>query len=296
MAIPEAHLATWSHQPPPAPSRDTYARVKGVLAEAGAPFAGRGPEIYLQGSYGNDTNVVRESDVDVVASIPTTFFHNAATLPVVQYQAFERAFPTNSNYTYGQYKAEVAAWLHARFGNVRTGSKAVHIPAGQNRRDCDVLPAFEYRHYRRFFSEADKSVETGVCFYLPNGTRIVNFPQQHAANCTAKHQATNEWFKPTVRIYKNIRNYLVERRRLQDGIAPSYFIEGMLYNVPNPTFGTSFASTLLGAHNFIYYADRSAFRCANGIHPLLGNSPVSWTVANCDTFLGAFADLWNGWA
>ena len=296
MAVPEAQLVTWSHQPAPGPSRDTYAAVKAVLEDNGAPFAHNNPDVYLQGSYGNDTNVVRESDVDVVASIATAFWHDAHTLPPEQYQAFERAYPGSASYSYSQYKADVAAWLTRKFGSVRTGSKAIHIPAGQNRRDCDVLPAIEYRYYYRFNSMADQSYKSGVCFYLLDGTLVVNFPKQHSENCSAKHQDTSSWFKPSVRIYKNMRNYMVDRGLLQDGVAPSYFIEGMLYNVQNDRFGASFANTFLATHRFIVNADRSTFRCANGIHPLLGNSRVSWTAANCNTFLDALAGLWNRWS
>jgi len=296
MAIPEAQLETWSHQPAPGPSRTTYAAVKGVLEDAAAPFASKQPDVYLQGSYGNDTNVARESDVDVIASIASTFAHDAATLPQDQYQAFQRAYPTNASYTHNQFKLDVAGWLTQKYGNgVRSDRKALYIPAGQNRRDCDVLPAIEYRYYYQFSAMADQRYARGICFYLTDGTQIVNFPKQHSDNCTAKHQATNSWFKRTVRVYKNMRNYVVERGLLGDGIAPSYFIEGMLYNVPNPMFGNNFGATFVTTLNHIWNANRSEFRCANGIHALLGNTLVSWPSANCDAYLNALSRLWNDW-
>ncbi|MHC1550167.1 hypothetical protein ACYJL1_16845 (plasmid) [Phyllobacterium sp. K27] len=34
--------------------------------------------------------------------------------------------------------------------------------------------------------------------------------------------------KPAVRIFKNIRNRIIDDGRLREGIAPSYFLEGML--------------------------------------------------------------------
>jgi hypothetical protein len=297
VAIPEAKLVTWSHQPAPGPSRDTYTAVKGILEDKGAPFARKNPDVYLQGSYGNDTNVARESDVDVVASIATTFWHDADRLPLEQYQAFERAYPNSSSYSYGQYKADVAGWLTSKYGTgVRNGSKAIYIPAGQNRRECDVLPAIEYRYYYRFNSVTDQSYTPGICFYLADGTLIVNFPKEHSNNCTVKHQDTNSCFKPTVRIYKNMRNYMVDQGLLQNRVAPSYFIEGMLYNVPKEKFGANLASTFLATHTYIVNADRSKFRCANGIHSLLGNSQVSWPPPNCDTYLNSLSRLWNDWS
>lgn len=296
MAIPEAQLETWSHQGAPGPSRDTYAAVKKVLEDKAAPYADKYPTIFLQGSYSNDTNVARDSDVDVISFIETTFAHDANMLAPEQYQAFERAYAGSASYSYLQYKRDVTAWLIQKYGaGVKAGKKAILIPAGQNRRECDVLPAIEYRYYYKFNTVADQSYAKGICFYLPDGTQIVNFPKQHSDNCTLKHQATNSWFKPIVRIYKNMRNYMVNQNMLRDGVAPSYFIEGMLYNVPNENFGNSFDDTFVATFNYIVNADLSQFRCANGIHMLLGNSQVQWPAANCQTYLDALRNLWNKW-
>jgi hypothetical protein len=270
--------------------------VKGVLENGAAPFANRNPVISPQGSYGNDTNVARDSDVDVVAFIETTFAHDANTLSGDQHREFQRAYPGEATYTYANYKQDVAQWLARNFGaGVRLGRKAIYVPANQNRRECDVLPAIEYRYYYEFVSINNQSYVSGICFYLPDGTQIVNFPKQHADNCTEKHQRTNSRFKPTVRIYKNIRNYLVGRNVLQDGVAPSYFIEGMLYNAPNELFGGTWSDTIVATFNHIWNTDRSEFYCANGIHRLLGNSQVAWPAANCNLFLDAVSHLWGNW-
>ena len=207
MAIPESQLQTWSKQGAVGASRDTYNAVKTVLEDKTAPFANQYPTVFLQGSYSNDTNVARDSDVDVVTFIETTFAHDAQTLVAEQYQAFERAHPSAS-YSYQQFKTDVTRWLVQKYGTgVRSGKKAIYIPAGMNRRECDVLPAIEYRYYYKFSSMTDQSYAKGICFYLQDGTQIVNFPKQHSDNCTTKHQATHSWFKPTVRVYKNMQLY-----------------------------------------------------------------------------------------
>lgn len=296
MSIPESQLVTWSHQPAPGPSRDTYAAVKEVLEDTSASFAIQDPNIYLQGSYGNDTNVARDSDVDVVCFITGTFASDAVYLPAEQYARYEREYPGTASYSYRQYKADVTAWLKKKYGNtVRAGNKAIYIPAGQNRRECDVLPAIQYRYYYRFNNSADQLYAQGVCFYLNDGTQVVNFPKQHLDNCTKKHQNTNSWFKRTVRVYKNMRNYMIDRNLLQDGVAPSYFIEGMLYNVPNERFGANFDSTFVETFNYLNNTDRSQWRCANEILPLYGTSQTSWSAANCQTYLDGMRNLWKNW-
>ncbi|MBB2768262.1 UNVERIFIED_ORG: hypothetical protein GGD59_000507 [Rhizobium esperanzae] len=297
MAIPEHQLETWSGQPAPGPSRDTYGAVKEALQDRTSPFADKRPDIFLQGSYGNDTNVARDSDVDVVSLTTATFYHDAHTLPPDQYAAFGRTYGEAAAYTYQHYKADVTAWLVKSYGSgVAPGKKAIFIPAGKNRRDCDVLPAMEYRYYYRFGTITDQSYASGICFFLPDGTQIANFPKQHSENCTVKHQQTKTWFKHTVRCYKNMRNYMIDRGLLQEGVAPSYFIEGLLYNAPNAKFGTTFQNTIVETFNYLFEADRSQFTCANGIHSLVGNSPVTWRADNCQTYLNAMRRLWQDWS
>jgi hypothetical protein len=296
VAIPEQQLVTWSHQPAPGPSRDTYAAVKKVLEDGAAPFADEDPNIFLQGSYANDTNVARDSDVDVVCFITGTFASDAVYLSAEQYAAFEREHPGTAAYSYKQYKSDVTTWLQKKYGNgVRAGYKAIYIPAVQNRRECDVLPAIEYRYYFSYKSSAEQSYARGICFYLSDGTQVVNFPKQHLDNCTTKHHATNSWFKRTVRVYKNMRNNMIDRNLLADGVAPSYFVEGMLHNVPDDKFGTSFDDTFVATFNYIINADRSGWKCANRIHSLFGNTQTAWSASDCQTYLNGLRNLWNNW-
>lgn len=294
MAVPESQLETWSHQGAIAQSRDTYATVKSVLENSNSPYYPKDFHIRLQGSYANDTNVYRDSDVDLLIRLDSTFYHDALTLPGDQYRIFERRFPGTATYGLPDFRIEVANWLRQNFGKVVVGQKAIFIPGDGSRRDCDVLPCARFKYYYRI-TEHDESFADGICFFLGDGTRIVNFPVQHSDNCTAKHKEAHQWFKPTVRLYKNMRNYLINQNILQDGVAPSYFIEGMLWNVPSEKFGTNFESTFIETFNYVADADRSLFKCANGIHPLLGTTPVNWSADDCRSYLIGLRDLWNKW-
>ena len=40
------------------------------------------------------------------------------------------------------------------------------------------------------------------------------------------------------------------------------FLEGLLYNVPNDKFGTSYEDTFVNAYNWIINADSTEFVCA----------------------------------
>jgi hypothetical protein len=121
-----------------------------------------------------------------------------------------------------------------------------------------------------------------VAFYF-GGKRIENFPNQHSKNCTAKHQATKENFKPMVRVFKNMRNTMIEKGLLADGVAPSYFIESMLSNVPNDKFAGDYGDMWVECFNWVVTADESKLAMASDLHWLVReNTSVCWPSAAAD--------------
>ena len=132
-----------------------------------------------------------------------------------------------------------------------------------------------------------------AAFYA-NGQRIENFPKQHSEKCTAKHKATNNNFKRMVRVFKNMRNAMIEKSLLAEGVAPSYFLEGMLYNVPNEKFTGAYRDIWVECFNWIVRADRTKLTCASGLHWLVRDGmPTSWPVANFGTFAAAAKKFWE---
>jgi hypothetical protein len=296
MAIPESQLATWSHQGSITQSSNTYKSIKTTLEEATTPYSAKTFKIFLQGSYGNATNIYSESDVDIVIRLDNCFQHDLSQLPAEQQDAFENSH-NDATYTHVDFKADVISVLSTKYGNgIEPGEKAIAIAASGNRRKADVIAAIQYRRYHKFLSTSDQSYDEGICFYTSSGTKIANYPKQHSDNLTTKHQCTSKLFKPMARILKNLRSRLIEENMLEDGVAPSYYLEGLLYNVPNDKFGKSYEDTFVGAIDWIMEADRSKFVCANEQYYLLfEDSPVTWRVEKCDKFLATVVELWKQW-
>lgn len=297
MAIPESQLQRWSHQGSVTQSSSTYATIKNALEAAHTKYAGKNFSVFLQGSYGNDTNILAESDVDVVIRLDSTFHYDLLGLTDADRSAFERGYGGGASYSYSNFKSDVVDALQDSFGDsVTIGQKAIKIKADGSRRNADVLVATEFRRYTRFKSMSDEAYDEGICFFTAGGNRVVNYPDQHSANSTAKHKATQLWFKPTVRILKNLRSRLVDNRAIEKGTAPSYFLKGLLYNVPNEKFGGSYEDTMVASINWILAADRSKFVCANEKYYLVrDNNAETWSIADCDRFLNALTQLWNEW-
>jgi hypothetical protein len=294
MTISESQLDTWSHQGSVTQSAATYQSLRNVLERSDAPYAHRSYSTFLQGSYGNDTNIFSDSDVDIVMSLGSVFYTDLSALPESDKAAYE-ANRTPAQYSWNEFRQEVIAQLTKGYGAaVQPRSKAIFVAGSGGRREADVLPAAEFRRYFRYASASDQQFAKGICFWLPDGTQIINYPKQHSANCTAKHERTNSWFKPTVRILKNMRNAMLAKGRLAEGVAPSYFVEGMLYNVPDANFGATYGSTLVNALNWLNGCDCSKLECANELYFLFHpTSPVTWRREQFETFLAALIGFWN---
>ena len=296
MAIPESQLDTWSHQGSITQSSNTYSSIKATLGATDTPYASKAYKVFLQGSYGNDTNIFSESDVDIVIRLDDCFQHDLSRLPVEQQDAFKDSH-SDAMYTHRDFKDDVLGVLSDKYGDdVDSGDKAIAIAPSGSRRKSDVISAIQYRRYDKFISNSDQSYDEGICFYTKAGTKIANYPKQHSENLTSKHQGTSSWFKPMARILKNVRSRSIAEGMLAEGVAPSYYLEGMLYNVPNEKFGKSYADTFVNAINWILEADRTKFLCTNEQYYLLfENSSVTWRAEKCDKFLAAAVDLWKQW-
>ncbi len=298
MTIPLDQLDTWSHQGSVTQSKNTYATVKAALEDANAPYPNRNFKVFLQGSYGNDTNIWAESDVDVVIRYDGAFYEDIAERPADEQVLFHQAYPSKSNYVYKDFREHVRQALRAKFGNaVNPGTKAIRIDGNGNRRNADVIVAFEFKRYYNFNGIYNEHHTTGMCFFLADGTRVANYPDQHSANLTAKHQATSFNFKPVVRIFKNARTKMIEKKLIADGSAPSYYIEGLLYNVPDNQFVGNYQDIFLNILNWLYQTkDRSNFLTANRMYYLLRDGwHTCWPIADGNGFIDASIKLWNEW-
>ena len=97
---------------------------------------------------------------------------------------------------------------------------------------------------------------------------IANYPKQHSGNLTTKHQNTSKWYKPMVRVFKNMRSRMVDDGLIKSGIAPSYYIEGLLYNVPNGKLSSSYQDCVVNTLNWYRQeASKTDLVCANEQSP-----------------------------
>jgi hypothetical protein len=295
VAIPETQLETWSHQGPTPQFTATYDSISNVLWDANSTYATRAFSVFLQGSYKNSTNVYGDSDVDIVIWTSDVYYSDISNLSPEDRQRYESGFSL-AGYQLSDFRNDVVAWLTKKYeSSVSLGGKAVYIKGNGTRRDADVVIAAEFRRYYTYPAQGNPTFDIGICFFLSDGTRIENFPKQHHENCVTKNQST-PWFKRTVRTYKNLRNKMIADGDIKDGLAPSYFLEGLLYNVPIAQFGGTYTENFNDTLDWLVAADRSEFVCANGLYYLLHpTSPVTWRAESCATLLNAATKKRDNW-
>ena len=296
MAIPESQLATWSNQGAVTQSAQTYDIIQKVLNDSTSPYYPKDFSIFLQGSYGNDTNVYRDSDVDIVICLNQTQYSDTNLLTPGAKTNYDQAF-NRATYGYDDFKKDVLTWLEKKFGaDVIPGKKATFIKGSNGRRDADVLICARHLRYRAASNGVDAQYDEGIIFWTRDNIKIVNFPKQHSENCTTKHQNTDQRFKRMVRVYKNMRNRMIDDKYIAEGVAPSYYIEGMLWNVPADNFVQGYEDSFINTFNWVLKADKTKLACASDLHWLVrDNANVCWSTANFDAYVSAAKKYWNEW-
>src|SRR6185369_16449408 len=144
-----------------------YATVKRALEASATGYAGKDYQVFLQGSYGNDTNIYAESDVDVVIRFDDVFFYDISALSAEEKLAFQSATGGGVTYGYFEFKSDVIAALQGSFGKeaVNPGKKAIMIQAYGNRRKADVIVAAQFRRYQSYSVYNTQDYLLGIAFF-----------------------------------------------------------------------------------------------------------------------------------
>ena len=94
-------------------------------------------------------------------------------------------------------------------------------------------------------------------------------------------------------MFKAARNRLVEKKVLTKNDAPSYFIECLLYNVPDNLFKPKLAPTYTGIVDWLKKEELKDFECQNGRVDLFGSAQEQWSVKKARAFVRALQGLWE---
>ena len=130
MSIPEAQLETRCNQGATVTSAAAYTSIKTALADAKSKVRDLNPEIFLQGSYGNSTNIYADSDVDVVVQHNYAYYWDISALPMRQQMLFAQI--PKVDHAWRKFYDPVVESLQSYFGaaSVEPGNKAILVKLG----------------------------------------------------------------------------------------------------------------------------------------------------------------------
>ena len=163
--------------------------------------------IFIKGSYANNTNVQVDSDVDIAVECTE----------VIDWEKsedcnYKGGSPYTGLWTPQKLRDELILALKSKFPNQidTSGSTAMQINSSSARVNADVVPCFSYKYYTNY------SHRKGTKIFKTDGSKAVNFPMQQLENGIEKNNRTNRLYKRAVRILKRTANEMSKNGIFKD--------------------------------------------------------------------------------
>lgn len=304
MAINQAQIDTWAKQGATVSAASTYASVKAALEHKDSPISEliskKEVVVYLQGSYRNGTNIRSDSDVDIIVELKSTIGHDLSNLSMEE-AAYHKAIHSPATYTWNNFRLDVISALEKYYGQLlvdSTGNKSIKVNPAPGRLKADIVPVIQFKKYWSFGGMSDYSAEHGIKLYhLASRRPIINYPRHHYDNGTAKNsdERTAGLFKPAVRVLKNTRRYLIEKELISPDLAPSYFLQSLVYNVPDNCFAGTHHDTCFNVLKYLHENPHHNFICQNEQVLLFGETEEQWNTNDAREFIQKAVYLWDNW-
>ena len=287
--ISTAKLERWTNYQTAATTaaRDTHTTIRSALEDGELRGAEDGLEFTtkLQGSYRNTTMVRGSGDVDILVIRTDAYYADFSRIPDYSTD-FSPA--ENPRKAFEDHAEAVYRTLQYQYGasNVSLGDKAIELNTDSLSRGADIVPCLQHR---RYWQDFPGNYMRGIAFWTEDGEEVVNFPERHRIQGAQYQNDTNGNYKPTIRIFKNLRNELLEQGHVEKEQVPSYFIECLLSNVPvNLIRIDDLCDRTIEIVDFLSSQseeDLRTFTTQHGLRNLFGPRTVQWDVHDAKQFI-----------
>jgi hypothetical protein len=286
--LSDKEITSWSQRGDPIRAWYSYEMVRESLTQS--RLNGLSCAVYPQGSYANKTNIVAESDVDMVIALRSAFYPDKTELSPPELREYARYYESGRP-TWNEFREVVLQVLRSDYF-LKEGHKAVRVRSGVMRLPADVLIALDHRYYKRFPSFESQSFVDGVQFYSSAGQKIVNYPKRHIRACAQKDRWTFGRYREVVRVAKNARNALIadDKTTIKSGAAPSYFLESLLWNVPSQCYHADLRQAYRQVMRWLQErrAPLGGMDFPSGMGKIFGDTPdASWNESDANQVIDA---------
>jgi len=244
-------------------------------------------EIYMHGSYANDTNTYFPSNLEVCAEL---------VIPDFDFTMLGNYYiKHNLPYTPKNFRDDLANTFEDMKIDFKESDKCLVLPKGGNlKHNVEITPCFSFK-----LRSDDNKEFVGILLHdIYRKADIASFPKLHQNNGTIKDRATNGNFKKMVRAYKSIKT-IVNRENTEDYFlhnpnARGYFIECLLFNVPNELYtGKTIGEVFLKVTNYLSQAEIHDFPCQNGVWHLFARANEFWKLPEAHKYITSMRIAYN---
>jgi len=143
MSIPESQLEIWAHQGAVTTAKLTKDSIKSALDSYNCWPDNINYDLYLQGSYKNNTNIWGDMDVDIILQLNNSFCSN------LNEEQNKLLGIVNASYFLTDFKKDVLSALQKYYGlnNLAIGNKTIKLKEDGSRLSADILVCLQYRNY-----------------------------------------------------------------------------------------------------------------------------------------------------
>ena len=250
--------------------------------------------IYLQGCYACKTNTKFQSKLEIIVEINKTREYDYNTMVREDMKMFENFFINFEHYfDVRRFKQVLADEIKKVLGvHVTMGTTTILIPAfGKLQHAVDIFPCFKYKYFR----PEGGSIRAKLVYDQKLEEHFLMFTNLHTVNGDLKDTMTKGNFKRMVRLMKNLVAISV-REDKNINFVRGYFIECLLYNVPNEMYFSKdgkLLSVFLKVINWLNFANLNDFVCQNQIWSFWGNADGFWCQHEARQFINDVIEFYE---
>jgi predicted nucleotidyltransferase len=310
--IPSDRLSTWTNNGATENPKRAHKWIRNVLQTGRSPLSDEldKHKITLQGSYKNSTTTYGSSDVDVLVRREGAWFKDLSALSDAERELYEQEH-SPADYGWEELREDTLTALDTRGIPYTEGRKAIEIDPDDSPHSygIDLVVCSDFKRFTRYDGPDEDQQEyiQGIAFRTNDihGRLIINFPDKHYDNGANKNSQTGENYNETVRVFKNARDEAVDRGYIGEDTAPSYFVECLLYNVPDQYYNGGVRERYRGIVDWLLDNKRSLgdFQSQNEVLPLVKDPRRDawfderdlWDESDARNFIEGLDTLWSRW-
>jgi len=267
--------------------------IQKLVKQALKTFTKTPVDVYVHGSYANHTNIFFPSNLEVCVELK---------IPQFEYDVTGEYYVTHElEYGPQQFRTDLYNALKEIIEKATSkpmvkepqhtcelSGKTIVIPKhGVLKHAVEILPCISFT-----LGDDEGAEFKGVLVYdSEEKADIATFPKLHQKNGQLKDIQTEGNFKRFVRLFKTLKAISVRENEDDELLKHScrgYFIECLLYNVPDSLFkGKDQNEIFLKIINYLAHANLDNFTCQNHVWQLFGDAGELWKERDARNFISS---------